>query len=192
MLLPRSLGPELERLSSTMSAVYSCRPITHSALVVLPRTPATRLSQLPPVEAADLFATGAAACAAAEGASDGFNWSIKDSWSLSGSSTEQLHLHIVPRAAPTKDGMFCRDFRESDHVYEQLDQWHPEPGVTNTPPAKDWPDDSTRTARTAEDMAAEAMTLREVQAGGCDKPTKCHRQCPPAKCVCCRCYLWCL
>jgi diadenosine tetraphosphate (Ap4A) HIT family hydrolase len=120
MLLPRSLGPELERLSSAMSAAYSCRPITPGALVVLPRRPAAvRLSQLPAAEVDDLFATAGAACAAAEreGGCDGFNWAMKDSWSLSGSpGPEQLHLHIVPRAAPTEPAMFCRDFRENDSV----------------------------------------------------------------------------
>ena len=36
-----------------------------------------------------------------------------------------------------------------------------------SPPAKEWPDDATRTARTEADMAAEAMGYREVQEGGC-------------------------
>ena len=120
MLLPRSLGPELERLSSMMSAAYSCRPITPGALVVLPRRPAVaRLSQLTAAEADDLFATAGAACAAVERESgcDGFNWAMKDSWSLSGSpAPEQLHLHIVPRASPTEPTMCCRDFRENDSV----------------------------------------------------------------------------
>ena len=51
--------------------------------------------------------------------------------------------------------------------YEQIDAWHPEPGATTSPPAKEWPDDATRTARTEADMAAEAMGYREVQEGGC-------------------------
>eukprot|EP01043_Picozoa_sp_COSAG02_P079735 COSAG02_NODE_18601_length_930_cov_0.983153_1_plen_153_part_00 len=128
-----------------------------------------RLSQLPTEEAADLFATAAGACAAAEceGGCDGFNWSMKDSWSLTGSGPDQLHLHVVPRAEKTDPTMFCRNFLENDSVYEKIDAWHPEPGAATTPPAKEWPDDATRASRTSEDMAAEAMGYREVQEGGC-------------------------
>lgn len=128
-----------------------------------------RLSQLPAEEAADLFATAAGVCAAAEreGGCDGFNWSMKDSWPLNGSGPQQLHLHVVPRAEKIDPTMFCRDFRENDNVYEKIDAWHPEPGETNTPPTKEWPDDATRAPRTNEDMAAEAMGYREVQEGGC-------------------------
>ena len=133
-----------------------------------------RLSQLSAEEAADLFATAARACAAAEseGGCDGFNWSMKDSWSLSGSGPDQLHLHIVPRAEKTDPTMFCRDFRENDNVYAQIDAWHPEPGATTTPPVKEWPDDTMRAARTNEDMAAEAIGYREVQEGGCAESTR--------------------
>lgn len=118
-MLPRALGPELERFSSAMSAAYSARPLTQRAAVVCPRRPAQRLCELPPAEAADLFATAAAAMAAAavEAAPDAFNWSMKDSWSLGGAEPEQLHLHVVPRFAPTADGMSCRDFKDNDMVY---------------------------------------------------------------------------
>ena len=166
-MLPRALGPELERLSSAMSAAYTARPITQGAAVVLPRRPSvTRLSQLPPDEAADLFATAAANCAAHADGAQGFNWSMKDSWSLGAPEPEQLHLHVVPRFAPTEEGMFCRDFRENDAVYEQLEAWHPEPGARTTPPVREWPDDASRANRTEETMAAEAMAYREVQEGG--------------------------
>ena len=166
-MLPRALGPELERLSSAMSAAYTARPITQGAAVVLPRRPSvTRLSQLPPDEAADLFATAASVSAAHADGAQGFNWSMKDSWSLGAPEPEQLHLHVVPRFAPTEEGMFCRDFRENDAVYEQLEAWHPEPGARTTPPVREWPDDASRANRTEETMAAEAMAYREVQEGG--------------------------
>ena len=161
-MLPRALGPELERLSSAMSAAYAARPLTQGAVVVCPRRPAARLSELPLPEAADLFATAAAAMAAAataaaEAPPDGFNWSMKDSWALqggAGAEPEQLHLHVVPRFAPTVDGMFCRDFKENDMVYAALELWHPSPDVANTPGANEWPDDDSRSNRTADDMQA--------------------------------------
>jgi diadenosine tetraphosphate (Ap4A) HIT family hydrolase len=170
--LPRRVfGAEVERLSSAWSvacAPAAC-PITEGAAVVYPRRAGiTRLRQLPAVEALDLFSTAAAAAAAAQGAPAAFNWSLKDSWSLDREGPAQLHLHLVPRYAPLADGSstFCRNFAENDMVYGALEAWHPEPGISTTPPERVWPDDDSRTSRSAEDMAEEAMSYRDLGAQG--------------------------
>jgi bis(5'-adenosyl)-triphosphatase len=66
-----------------------------------------------------------------------------------------VHVHIVPREE--------NDFTPSDLVYQRIDQWSPFEGVVNQPPPFDIPDDSQRFARTAEDMAAEAVRYRNVK-----------------------------
>jgi len=163
----RMLGPELKPLSTKLTAVYSARPVTANALVLLPRRPARALSELPASDVRDLFATAGAACAAGGGAA-GFNWSLRDDWVV-GSALEQLHLHVVPRRPAVADaGMFCADFRENDEVYARLEAWHPADGATNAPPAREWPDDGDRRDRTEEEMAAEARGYRGAQAGGAE------------------------
>ena len=153
-------GPELGPLSTALSAVHSARPLTSGAVVVTPRRAGVqRLSELPAEEAADLFTTAGRAAAATEGGADAFNWSARDSWPL-GAEPAPLHLHVVPRRDATAAGMWCANFRENDEVYSALEAWHPSPGVVNVPAPREWPDDASRTNRTADEMAAEAQTYR--------------------------------
>lgn len=142
---------------SALTVVFQdLKPITPGHVVVAPRRPVERLSQLGDDELGDFISTtrtvqnsieahysDVAAC----------NLALKDG-SKAGGPVRHLHLHIVPR----RPG----DFAENDEVYTRIDKWSPAPAAVNAPPPLDLPADEARKPRTEQVMAEESLRYRDV------------------------------
>ena len=112
-------------------------------------------------EYADLWQTVRAVSKVVEKFFDGnaLNMAIQDGRGA-GQSVPHVHVHILPR----QQG----DYNRMDDVHEDIEKWQMDEETpyqsrsTTGNGSTEWPEDEERMPRTAEDMQAEAATLRKA------------------------------
>lgn len=145
--------------SRSSVTLQGLQPILPGHSIVVPLDKVTRLCELPEDEMLDLWR---ATCQTEQElrkqlGSTASNWAVFDGW-FAGQPVPHAHVHVVPRKA--------KDLEKNDQVYVALEQWTPSPrGISETPPAIEWPEDEVRKKRTSDEMAAEAQGYRMAMPG---------------------------
>ncbi|KAL2761167.1 hypothetical protein ACRALDRAFT_1045688 [Sodiomyces alcalophilus JCM 7366] len=172
-------------------ALVNIKPLLPGHVLVCPIRPHKRLTDLPPAEVTDLFSTTQRVqrmlarhyfrpSQARNGATsesrpvpspeDGsFNIALQDG-AHAGQTVPHVHVHVLPRIPGATD----KDPGPTDEIYEHMAQeegnvggglWDRDVSMRDRPkPGGHFPriEDSTRHARSLEDMVAEAETYRAV------------------------------
>ncbi|KAI4286881.1 MAG: hypothetical protein L6R35_003865 [Caloplaca aegaea] len=154
--------PQVFHLTAHSFALVNIKPLLPGHVLVSPRRPAKRLSDLNHAEISDLFLTVQQVGRMVErfyGASS-LNIAIQDG-PAAGQSVPHLHTHIIPRQS-----LDLEDQGGSDAIYGMLEGEDGNVGKhlwekSNQRPKFPSVDDSSRQPRTAEEMADEARKLAD-------------------------------
>ncbi|KAI4148172.1 MAG: hypothetical protein LQ341_001657 [Variospora aurantia] len=154
--------PQVFHLTAHSFALVNIKPLLPGHVLVSPRRPAKRLSDLNHAEISDLFLTVQQVGRMVErfyGASS-LNIAIQDG-PAAGQSVPHLHTHIIPRQS-----LDLEDQGGSDAIYGMLEGEDGDVGKhlwekSNRRPKFPSVDDSSRQPRTAEEMADEARKLAD-------------------------------
>lgn len=143
---------------ATCVAFVNLKPIVAGHVLVIPRQPYTRLSQVPADELTTLFRSVQEVAKGIERIYDAeaVTISIQDG-RAAGQSVPHLHVHILPRRS--------NDIQPKDRVYELLEEW----GLHNRQPQTGEikvDADEDRKARSATEMAKEARFLTDFFSDG--------------------------
>ncbi|KAJ2160018.1 hypothetical protein GGF46_002580 [Coemansia sp. RSA 552] len=138
-------------LSKHSYGLVNLKPIRPGHVLVTTRRPVARFNELTPDEVTDLFSYGQRISKAVEKLynADGLTMCIQDG-PAAGQTVRQVHLHIIPRT----EG----DFANNDDIYAVLEG-------TGSVPQRTHIDNDQRTARSMDDMSAEAVILRNEIGG---------------------------
>lgn len=134
-----------------VAAIVNLKPIVPGHVLVIPRTPYKRVTDMPDADVGRLFATAKHVGRAVQDAygGDSLTFSVQDGPSA-GQTVEHVHVHVLPRRSG--------DIEPNDLVYEHLDKFGLElPQLQRSGIA---PLDSDRAPRTAAQMQEEASWLR--------------------------------
>lgn len=139
-------------------AIVNVRPVLPGHVLVCPRRVIDRFTELRADEVADLFATVQLVSRAVERFYDGkaLNIAIQDG-PIAGQSIPHVHCHVIPRRV--------KDLKHADELYQLLnehdlsDVFHDARSIAMK--GEELVPDSSRRTRSMDDMAAEAMKLRE-------------------------------
>lgn len=128
-------------------ALVNLKPVVLGHVLVCPRRVAPKFTELLDEEISDLWRTVAVVQRVIEREynTTSSTLAIQDG-PLAGQTVPHVHVHVLPR----KEG----DFARNDDIYDELEKWRGEAG------SKALDDD--RPPRSAEEMAAEANTLRAL------------------------------
>jgi len=133
-------------------ALVNSKPLVPGHVLVVPKRRTSRFADLSAAEVADLWTSAQRVGAVLERHynATACTYAMQDG-RHAGQTVDHVHVHVLPRAAG--------DFERNDQVYEQLD-------------ANDWSrpvrvrpiaiEEETRVARSIDEMAAEADTLRAL------------------------------
>jgi len=133
--------------TSTTFALVNLKPVVPGHVLVCPRRVTPKLTELLDEEISDLWRTVAVVQRVIEREynTTSSTLAIQDG-PLAGQTVPHVHVHVLPR----KEG----DFARNDDIYDELEKWRGEAG------SKALDDD--RPPRSAEEMTAEANTLRAL------------------------------
>lgn len=137
------------------AAFVNLRPIVPGHVLVMPNNIVPTLEELSTDEYTDLWLTVRHVQAALKQhyKAQAFNVAVQDG-KAAGQSVPHVHVHILPRNGG--------DFERNDDVYDALEAWVPQEGITKEKAKIDVPDDEDRKDRTVETMAAEAAIYRDI------------------------------
>lgn len=152
--------PQVFHLTTHSFALVNIKPLLPGHVLVSPRRPAKRMSDLNHAEVTDLFLTVQQVGRMVErfyGASS-LNIAIQDG-PAAGQSVPHLHTHIIPRRSADLDGQ-----GGSDAIYGMLEGEDGDVGKhlfekSSRRPKFPTVDDSSRKPRSEEEMAEEAQKL---------------------------------
>ena len=151
---PYTIPPSTVFAATALSfAFVNLRPAVPGHVLVATRASRALFRDLLPAEVADVWQLAQRVGVAVTRSFDakGLQFAVQDG-AASGQTVPHLHIHVVPR----RPG----DFGRNDDVYEAVEQ--SEGGLTRLDPARQRDVQAARADRSAEDMAAEAHTLREA------------------------------
>jgi diadenosine tetraphosphate (Ap4A) HIT family hydrolase len=133
--------------SSLSFAFTNLKPVLPGHVLVSSRRPVARMQDLTVEEVSDLFTTARIAGTIVTykfPPSDALTFTVQDG-KAAGQTVAHVHVHVIPRHALDK---FNTELKNDD-IYKELDK-------------KEERVDSSREARTRDDMAAEAEQLRKI------------------------------